>query len=74
MWTPTEFEDRREEAALTLRRPPKLPGSGTRGYGSSWPETVRSFHTAFGYERACMRVVPSARISAAPTRLRPDGV
>ena len=61
MWTPTEIEDRLEEAALTLRRLPNPPGSGARGYGSSWPDTVRSVHTAYGYERARMRVVPSAR-------------
>lgn len=61
MWTPTEIEDRLEEAALTLRRLPNPLGSGSRGFGSSWPETVRSVHTAYGYERARMRVVPSAR-------------
>lgn len=61
MWTPRDIEDRLEEAAATLRRLPNPPGSGARGYGSSWPETVRSAHTAYGYDRAQMRVVPSAR-------------
>lgn len=56
-----EIEQRLEEAALTLRRLPNPAGSGARGYGSSWPEVVREARHAYGYERARMRVVPSAR-------------
>lgn len=55
-----EIEDRLEEAALTLRRLP-VPGSGPRGFGSSWPEYVREAKHAYGYHAARMRVVPSAR-------------
>lgn len=54
-----EIEDRFEEAAVTLRRLPD--GSGARGYGSSWPEVVRSAHAAYGYDEARPpRIVPSA--------------
>jgi hypothetical protein len=57
--TVSEVEDRLEEAALTLRRLPDPPGSGPRGYGSSWPEYVRDPRHAYGYHEARMRVVPS---------------
>lgn len=57
--TVREVEDRFEEAAYTLRRLPE--GSGARGYGSSWPEVVRSAHSAYGYDEArAPRIVPSA--------------
>lgn len=60
MITPREIEDRFEEAARTLRRLPNPPGSGARGYGSSWPEYVHEARHAYGYEQARMRVIPSA--------------
>lgn len=56
--TVVEIEDRLEEAALTLRRLPAK--DGPREYGSSWPDVVRSRFTAYGFEEARMRVVPSA--------------
>lgn len=49
-----------EEAALTLRRIPNPPGSGPRGFSSSWPEYIREAKHAYGYHEARMRVVPSA--------------
>ena len=58
---PSEIEDRFEEAALTLRRPPNPPGSGPKGDGSSWPEYVHDAKHAYGYREARMRVVPSAK-------------
>lgn len=52
-----DIEDRFDEAARTLRRV-RVPG-GARGYGSSWPEVVRSAHAAYGYDEARpMRLVP----------------
>ena len=59
-WTPGMVEDRMEEAALTLRRLPNPPGSGPKGYGSSWPEYVQEAKHAYGYHEARMRVVPNA--------------
>lgn len=59
--TPSELEDRFEEAALTLRRLPNPPGSGPKGYGTAWPEYVRDARHAYGYHEARMRVVPSAQ-------------
>ena len=59
--TPREIEDRMEEAARTLRRLPDPPGSGPRGFGSSWPDHVQEARHAYGYHQARMRVVPSAR-------------
>lgn len=59
-WTPGTIEDRMEEAALTLRRLPNPPGSGPKGYGSSWPEYVQEAKHAYGYHEARMRVVPNA--------------
>lgn len=61
MLTSSEIEDRMEEAARTLRRLPNPPGSGPKGYGSSWPDYVQSRFTAYGAEAARMKVVPSAR-------------
>lgn len=58
--TPREIEDRLEEAALTLKRLPHPPGSGPKGFGSSWPEYVRDARHAYGYHEARMRVVPNA--------------
>lgn len=53
-----EIEDRMEEAAYTLRRLPAA--DGPRGYGSSWPDVVRSAHAAYGYDEARPpRIVPS---------------
>lgn len=60
-FTPRDIEDRIEEAALTLRRLPHPPGSGPRGFGSSWPDYVQEQRHAYGYHQATMRVVPSAR-------------
>ena len=59
-YTPGIVEDRMEEAALTLRRLPNPPGSGPKGYGSSWPEYVHEAKHAYGYHEARMRVVPNA--------------
>ena len=61
MITPTDIEDRFEEAALTLRRLPNPPGSGARGYGRSWPDYVHEARHAYGYEDARMRVIPNSR-------------
>lgn len=57
---PADILERLELAALTLRRLPNPTGSGARGYGSSWPDVVREAQTAYGYNEAQMRVVPSA--------------
>lgn len=57
--TVVEIAERFEEAALTEKR---MPDRGRpRGFASSWPEVVRSKNTAYGFEQARMRVVPSAR-------------
>lgn len=56
--TVAEIEDRLEEAALTMKRMPS--GGGPRGYGSSWPDYVQSRFTAYGFEQARVRVVPTA--------------
>lgn len=58
--TPRDIEDRMEEAATTLARLPNPPGSGPRGFGSSWPEYVRDARHAYGYHDAKMRVIPNA--------------
>jgi peptidoglycan/xylan/chitin deacetylase (PgdA/CDA1 family) len=58
MLTPTEVEDRFEEAARTLRR---LPGVRVPGYFSTWPPVVRAAIEAYGYENA------GAPIRIAPT-------
>lgn len=60
MLTPSDIEDRMEDAARTLRRLPDPPGSGPKGYGSSWPDYVRSRFTAYGADEARIKVVPSA--------------
>lgn len=57
--TRAEIEDQLELAALTLKRLPG--GAGPRGFGSSWPDYVRSRFTAYGTEPSRVRVVPSAR-------------
>lgn len=57
--TVAEIEDRLEEAALTLKRLPAK--DGPKGYGSSWPDVVRSRFTAYGFEEARMRVIPNAQ-------------
>ena len=56
----SEVEERFEEAARTLRRLPDPPGSGPKGYGSSWPDYVRDARHAYGYHDTPMRVVPNA--------------
>lgn len=58
--TRDEIEDRLEEAALTLKRLPNPPGSGARGYGSSWPEYIHEAKHAYGYHEARMKVIPNA--------------
>ncbi len=58
--TASDLEDLFEEAARTLRRLPNPPGSGPKGYGSSWPEYIHEAKDAYGYEEAQMRVIPSA--------------
>lgn len=58
--TPSDIEDRLEEAAMTLRRLPHPPGTGPKGYGSSWPEYVQDARHAYGYHEARMRVIPNA--------------
>jgi uncharacterized protein DUF6362 len=58
--TASDLEDLFEEAARTLRRLPNPPGSGPKGYGSSWPEYIHEAKDAYGYEAAQMRVIPSA--------------
>lgn len=63
--TLSEVEERFEEAAYTLRH--VRMDRGPRGYGSSWPDVVRSVFTAYGPDAARpMRIVPSA---AAITRM-----
>lgn len=59
--TRDEVENRLELAALTLRRSPNPAGSGSRGYGSSWPDYVQEARHAYGYHDARIRVIPSAR-------------
>ena len=54
-----EVEDRLEEAALTMKRLPNT--GGPKGYGSSWPDYVRSRWTAYGFEQARVRVIPNAK-------------
>lgn len=57
--TAKTIEERFEEAAYTLRH--VRVDSGPRGYGSSWPDVVRSAFTAYGPDAARpMRIVPSA--------------
>lgn len=58
-FTPRIIEDHMEEAARTLRRLPNPPGSGPKGFGSSWPEYVHEAKDAYGYHASRMRVVPS---------------
>ncbi len=58
--TPAEVEARFEEAAVTLRRLPDPPGSGPKGFGSSWPDYVRDAGQSYGYGEARVRIVPSA--------------
>lgn len=59
--TPSDLEDRFEEAARTLRRLPNPPGSTPRGYSSSWPEYAHDPGQSYGYHEARMRVVPSPK-------------
>ena len=58
--TPSDLEDLFEEAARTLRRLSNPPGSGPKGYGSSWPDYVQEAKHAYGYHDVRMRVIPSA--------------
>lgn len=57
--TPSDLEDRFEEAARVLRRLPNPPGSTPRGYSSSWPEYAHDPGQSYGYNAARVRVVPS---------------
>ncbi len=61
--SPTEIEDRFEEAAQTLRRLPDKNRPG--GYGSAWPQIIRDTREAYGYDSASMpRLAPGpAQIS-----------
>lgn len=55
--SPTEVEERFEDAARTLRR---LPAVRVRGYASAWPPIVRSAAEAYGWEPASApRLSPS---------------
>lgn len=55
--SPTEVEDRLEDAARTLRR---LPAVRVPGYISAWPPIVRSAAEAYGWENATApRIAPS---------------
>ena len=55
--SPTEVEERLEDAARTLRR---LPSSRVPGYISAWPPFVRSAAEAYGWEPAStQRLSPS---------------
>lgn len=57
--TLSEVEERFEDAAYTLKH--VRVERGSRGYGSSWPDVVRSAFTAYGEDAARpMRIVPSA--------------
>lgn len=59
-YTLSQIEDRFEEAAYTLKH--VRVERGARGYGSSWPDVVRSAFTAYGPESARpMKIVPSAQ-------------
>ncbi len=59
--TTDQVEERFELAALTLKRTPNPTGSGPKGFGSSWPDYVRSRFTAYGTEAARVRVIPSPK-------------
>lgn len=55
--SPTDVEDRLEDAARTLRR---LPAVRVPGYISAWPPIVRSAVEAYGWEPATApRISPS---------------
>jgi hypothetical protein len=55
--SPTDVEERFEDAARTLRR---LPDKRVPGYKSGWPEVVRSAADAYGWEPATTpRLSPS---------------
>lgn len=60
MFTRSTVEARLEEAATTLKHLPDPPGSGPKGFGSSWPDYVRDPWHAYGYHAARARIVPSA--------------
>ena len=64
--TPSEIEDRFEEAALTLRRLPEK--DKPRGYGSSWPPIVQEAKDAYGYTPG-----PADAGDAEPGGDHPDG-
>ncbi|HMQ94630.1 MAG TPA: DUF6362 family protein [Amaricoccus sp.] len=57
--TPSDLEDRFEEAARTLARLPDPPGSTPRGYSSAWPEYAHDPGQSYGYNKTRLRVVPS---------------
>lgn len=47
LWTPKRVEVRLEEAADTMR---KLPRPRVAGFFNTWPETVRSYWDAYGWD------------------------
>lgn len=54
-WTPKMVAVYLEEAADTLRR---LPETHVQGYRSNWPEIIRDFWEAFGWEEVRTRRGP----------------
>lgn len=57
--TPSDLEDRFEEAARVLRRLPNPPGSTPRSYSSSWPEYAHDPGQSYGYNETRVRVAPT---------------
>lgn len=58
--SPSQIEDRFEEAARTLRRLPNPPGSTPRGYASGWPDYIHDPGQSYGYNETRLRVTPTA--------------
>ena len=56
-WNPRIVEEWFEEAADTLRRLPEHRLKNTR---SSWPEVIREFHEAYGYDTVRLRIPPTS--------------
>jgi hypothetical protein len=54
-WKVTDIADRLEQAAYTMRRMPKVT---VKGYGSAWPDVVREFTEAYGYNEAEVSLGP----------------
>ena len=55
-WTHDEIRMRFREAGDTVRRLPRVKGPA--GYGSGWPEMVRKYSEAYGYNEARLRPAP----------------